>query len=80
MTKHQKTLKKSYGICEVTGSEVEVGVWNNGWIQTLSRKEALKRFYDLSDKKELKDGQTFENMWVPREASVTIQTTKKRKK
>jgi hypothetical protein len=72
--------KKSYGICEVTGSEVEVGVWNNGWIQTLSRKEALKRFYDLSDKKELKDGQTFENMWAPREASVTIQTTKKRKK
>ena len=72
--------KKSYGVCEVTGSEVEVGVWNNGWIQTLSRKEALKRFYDLSDKKELKDGQTFENMWAPREASVTIQTTKKRKK
>ena len=71
---------KSYGVCEVTGSEVEVGVWNNGWVQTLCRKEALRKFYDLSDKKELKEGQTFDTLWKPREASVTIQTSKKKTK
>ena len=71
---------KSYGVCEVTGSEVEVGVWNNGWVQTLCRKEALRKFYDLSDKKELKDGQTFDELWKPREASVTIETPKKKRK
>jgi hypothetical protein len=72
--------KKSYGVCEVTGSEVEVGVWNGGWIQTLCRKEALRKFYDLSDKKELKDGQTFDELWKPREASATIETPKKKRK
>jgi hypothetical protein len=72
--------RKSYGVCEVTGSEVEVGVWNGGWIQTLCRKEALRKFYDLSDKKELKEGQTFDNLWKPREALVTIETPKKKTK
>ena len=72
--------QKSYGVCEVTASEVEVGVWNNGWVQTLCRKEALRKFYDLSDKKELKDGQTFDSLWKPREASVTIETPKKKRK
>ena len=72
--------QKSYGVCEITASEVEVGVWNNGWIQTICRKEALRKFYDLSDKKELKDGQTFDELWKPREASVTIQTPKKKRK
>ena len=72
--------KKSYGVCEVTGSEVEVGVWNDGWVRTMCRKEALRKFYDLSDKKELKDGQTFDELWKPREASVTIETPKKKRK
>jgi hypothetical protein len=72
--------KKSYGVCEVTGSEVEVGVWNNGWVQTLCRKEALRKFYDLSDKREIKEGQTFDKLWAPREASVTIETPKKKSK
>ena len=72
--------KKSYGVCELSGSEVEVGVWNNGWVQTLCRKEALRKFYDLSDKKELKEGQTFDNLWKPREALVTIETPKKKTK
>jgi len=72
--------QKSYGVCEVTASEVEVGVWNNGWVQTLCRKEALRKFYDLSDKKELKEGQTFDSLWKPREASVTIETPKKKRK
>ena len=72
--------KKSYGICEVTGSEVEVGVWNDGWVQTLCRKEALSKFAKLSDEGKLKDGKTFNDYWAPREASVTIQTSKKKSK
>jgi hypothetical protein len=72
--------KKSFGVCEVTGSEVEVGVWNDGWVQTLCRKEALRKFYDLSDKKQLKDGQTFDTLWKPREAIVKIETPKKKTK
>jgi hypothetical protein len=72
--------KKSYGVCEVTGSEVEVGIWNDGWVRTICRKEALRKFYDLSDKKELKGGQTFDELWKPREASVTIETPKKKRK
>ena len=72
--------QKSYGVCEVTGSEVEVGVWNDGWVRTMCRKEALRKFYDLSDKKELKEGQTFDELWKPREASVRIETPKKKSK
>jgi len=72
--------QKSYGVCEITGSEVEVGVWNNGWIRTICMKEALSMFAKLSDAGELKEGQTFDNLWKPREASVTIQTSKKKTK
>ena len=72
--------KKSYGVCEVTGSEVEIGVWNDGWVQTLSRKEALSKFAKLSDEGKLKDGKTFNDYWAPREASVTIETPKKKRK
>jgi hypothetical protein len=72
--------KKSYGICEVTGSEVEVGVWNNGWIQTLCKKEALSKFYDLIESKELKDGQKFDDLWKPKEESVITKAPKKKTK
>jgi hypothetical protein len=72
--------KKSYGVCEVTGSEVEVGVWNDGWVRTICMKEALSMFAKLSDAGELKDGKTFNDYWKPREASVTIQTSKKKNK
>ena len=67
-------------MCEVTGSEVEVGTWNNGWVQTICRKEALRRFYDLSDKKELKDVQTFDNLWKPSSRADVIETPKKKRK
>ena len=70
---------KSYGICDETGSEVEVGIWNNGWIQTLCRKEALSKFAKLLDEGKL-DGKKFDELWKPREASVTIQTPKKKTK
>ncbi len=71
--------QKSYGICEATGSEVEVGTWNDGWIQTICRKEALRRFYDKSDKGEL-DGKRFEDCWKPSVREHVIETPKKKKK
>jgi hypothetical protein len=71
--------QKSYGVCEVTGSEVEVGVWNSGWVITLCKKEALSKFAKLSDANEL-NGKTFDELWKPREASATIETPKKKRK
>ena len=68
---------KSFATCEVTGSEVEVGSWKNGWVQTLCRKEALRKFYDLSDKGEL-GGKKFEDCWTPTLKSETIVTKKKK--
>jgi hypothetical protein len=68
---------KSYGVCEITGSEVEVGTWNDGWIRTICRKEALKMFYNLSDKGEL-NGKKFEDLWKPSYKSETIVTKKKK--
>ena len=41
--------QKSYGICEESGSEVEVGTWNNGWVRTMCRELAYEKFYELSD-------------------------------
>jgi hypothetical protein len=70
---------KSYGVCEVTGSEVEVGIWNTGWVRTICKKEALSMFAKLSDTNEL-NGKTFDELWKPREASVTIDTPKKKRK
>ena len=71
--------KKSYGVCENTGSEVEVGIWNTGWVRTICKKEALSMFAKLSDSNEL-NGKTFDELWKPREASVTIETPKKKSK
>jgi len=70
---------KSYGVCEVTGSEVEVGIWNTGWVRTICKKEALSMFAKLSDTNEL-NGKTFDELWKPREASVTIEVSKKKNK
>lgn len=71
--------QKSYGVCEATGSEVEVGTWNDGWVQTICHKEALRRFYDKSDKGEL-DGKRFEDCWKPSVREHVIETPKKKKK
>jgi hypothetical protein len=43
-------------------------------------KEALSKFAKLSDEGNLKEGKTFNDYWKPREASVTIQTPKKKNK
>jgi hypothetical protein len=69
--------EKSYATCEQTGSEVEVGTWKHRWMQTLCRKEALRKFYDMSDKGEL-DGKQFDDCWAPKLKSETIVTKKKK--
>jgi hypothetical protein len=69
--------QKSYAVCEETGSEVEVGTWSNGWVRTMCHKEALRKFYDLSDKGEL-NGKRFEDCWKPSVKSETIVTKKKK--
>lgn len=71
--------QKSYGVCEETGSEVEVGTWILGWVKTICRKEALRRFYDMSDNGEL-DGKRFEDCWKPSVKAETIVTKPKRNK
>jgi hypothetical protein len=71
--------QKSYAVCEATGSEVEVGTWNDGWVQTICHKEALRRFYDKSDKGEL-NGKRFEDCWKPSVREHVIETPKKKKK
>jgi hypothetical protein len=71
--------KKSYGVCESTGSEVEVGVWNSGWLITLCKKEALSKFAKMSDANEL-NGRKFDELWKPREVSATIEIPKKKNK
>jgi hypothetical protein len=73
-----KAEEKSYSVCEVSGSEVEVGQWKLGWVQTLCRKEALKKYYDMVDKNQFTKVTKFEDVWKPTEKSETIVTPKKK--
>ena len=72
-----KAEEKSLAVCEETGSEVEVGTWNDGWIRTICRKEALRMFYNLADKGQTT--KTFDQYWKPKEKAVIIETPKKKK-
>jgi hypothetical protein len=74
-----KAEEKSYMVCEVSGSEVEVGQWVMGWCQTLSKKVALQRFYDEMDAGKIGEGVKFDDVWRPTEKSETIVTPKKKK-
>ena len=64
--------EKSYVVCEETGSEVEVGTWNDGWVRTICRKKAFEMFALGNYGK-----RTFEQLWTPKEKAVTITTKKK---
>lgn len=70
--------QKSYAVCEESGSEVEVGTWILGWVRTMCRQIALKKFYELSDKGEL-DGKKFEDVWKPGYKAETIVVKRKKK-
>ncbi len=69
--------QKSYGVCEESGSEVEVGTWNDGWIRTMCRQLALQKFYDLIDKDKA-NGKKFDDFWKPSIKSETIVTKRKK--
>jgi hypothetical protein len=69
--------QKSYGVCEESGSEVEVGTWNDGWVRTMCRQMALKKFYELSDAGKL-EGKRFEDLWKPSVKAETIVTKRKK--
>ena len=69
---------KSYAVCEESGSEVEVGTWNDGWVRTLCRQIALKRFYELSDAGKL-EGKKFDELWKPSIKAETIVTKRKKR-
>jgi hypothetical protein len=69
--------QKSYGVCEESGCEVEVGTWNNGWVRTMCRELAYEKFYELSDAGKL-EGKTFDDLWKPSVKSETIVTKKKK--
>lgn len=70
--------QKSYGVCEETGSEVEVGTWIQGWTRTMCRQHALKTYYDKMDKNEFSNPTRFEDCWKPSVKSETIVTKKKK--
>jgi len=70
--------QKSYGVCEETGSEVEVGTWTQGWTRTMCRQHALKTYYDKMDKNEFSKPIRFEDCWKPSVKSETIVTKKKK--
>jgi hypothetical protein len=70
--------QKSYGVCEETGSEVEVGTWIQGWTRTMCRQHALKTYYDKMDKNEFSKPMRFEDCWKPSVKSETIVTKKKK--
>ena len=78
MNNNIKAEEKSYSVCEETGSEVEVGTWTRGWIQTLCLKAALKRYYNGIENGEIMQGTKFEDVWKAKEASATIVTKKKK--
>ena len=70
--------QKSYGICEETGSEVEVGTWTRDWTKTMCRQHALKTYYDKMDKNEFSTPVKFEDCWKPGVKQETIVTKKKK--
>ena len=70
--------QKSYGVCEETGSEVEVGTWTHSWTKTMCRQYALKTYYDKMDKNEFPAPIKFEDCWKPGVKEETIVTKRKK--
>jgi hypothetical protein len=68
----RKAEEKSLAVCEDTGSEVEVGTWNDGWVKTICRKRAFEMFVLTQY-----GSKTFEQLWTPKEKAVTITTKRK---
>ncbi len=71
--------QKSYGVCEETGSEVEVGTWTQGWTRTMCRQYAIKTYYDKLDKNEFATPLKFDDCWKAGVKEQTIVTKRKKK-
>lgn len=55
--------EKSYTVCEVTGSTVDVGVWTYGWIHTMSKEYAKEYFNRLKGENRIANGLQLEDCW-----------------
>lgn len=71
--------KKSYGVCEFTGSRTNVGMWTHGWMSTMSKKYAEEHYKIKKEENKIPNGLSFENCWKPAKAAQTIVLNKKSK-
>ena len=75
----RKAEEKSYGVCEDTGSEVEVGTWNDGWVRTVCKKQALKLYGEYVKADVRRKGVAFDDVWKPKENQVVVVSNRKKK-
>lgn len=73
----RKAEDKSLAVCEDTGSEVEVGEWNDGWVRTVCKVQAIKLFKEYVEADVRRKGASFDSVWKPKEKAVTIVAKKK---
>lgn len=73
----RKIEDKSFAVCEYSGSEIEVGTWNDGWSKTVCKKEALKLYQEYVTNDARRKSVAFDDMWKPKNKSITIVTKKK---
>lgn len=71
--------EKSYGVCEFTGSQTNVGLWTYQWMSTMSKKYAEEHYKVKKEEGRIPNGLVFEDCWKPAEASKTIVLNKKYK-
>lgn len=75
----RKAEEKSYAVCEDTGSEIEVGVWNDGWVRTVCKKQALKLYQEYVTNDSRRKGVAFDDVWKPREKELVVVSNRKKK-
>jgi hypothetical protein len=57
--------KKSYGVCEFTGSRNNVGMWTYRWMSNMSRKYAEEHYERRKREGDIPNGLTLEDCWIP---------------
>lgn len=71
--------KKSFGVCEFTGSQTNVGMWTYQWMSTMSKKYAEEYYNIKKEEGRIPNGLVFEDCWKPAMAAKTIVLNKKSK-
>lgn len=71
--------QKSYEVCEITGSTIDVGLWTYGWMITMSKKYAEEYYQIRVSEGRLPVGVKFEDCWRTAEVFETIVLNKKMK-